>query len=434
VVTNTIEEDQRRDRIKFMPASESEHPNVDVRMRGFARRTTVEDALAWIDSKLRDCGELDVEDVPLVRAAGRVLARDVVSPVNVPAFVRAMMDGLAVVAEDTLGATNYNPLPLKISGLCLPSQPFQEKVTSGDAVQIMTGAPLPDGADAVLPIEYVRLDGQRALAMGEVSPGKHVGQLGEDVRAGDIVERQGRVLRPQDIGMLSSLGFSSVPVIRQPRARILITGNELLPAGTPPEDFRITDANGPMLTTLVARDGGEPITGPIVPDDRNAILAALRDDADVVLVSGGSSVGQEDYVPMLLAEHGELAIHGIAMRPSSPTGLGRLDGRLVFLLPGNPVSCFCSYDFFAGRAIRALGGRSTDWPYRRITVRLSRKLVSVVGRVDYARVHVRDGFAEPLAVSGASVLSSVTRADGFVIVPADSEGFPAGAEVEAFLY
>ena len=139
-------------------------------------------------------------------------------------------------------------------------------------------------------------------------------------------------------------------------------------------------------------------------------------------------------MPTLLAGHGELAIHGIAMRPSSPTGMGRLDGKLVVLLPGNPVSCLCAYDFFAGRAIRALGGRPREWPYRRVMARLSRKLVSVVGRVDYARVHIDGSSAEPLAISGASILSSVTRADGFVVVPMDSEGFPEGAEVEVFLY
>jgi molybdopterin molybdotransferase len=261
-----------------------------------------------------------------------------------------------------------------------------------------------------------------------------VGQIGEDVRAGNVVVRAGRVLRPQDIGILSSLGLGSVPVIRRPRVRIVITGNELLPMGTPPSGFQIADANGPMLAALVERDGGAPIVGPIVPDDRDTILAALRDEADVTLVSGGSSVGQEDHVPTLLAEHGELAIHGIAMRPSSPTGMGRLDGRLVFLLPGNPVSCLCAYDFFAGRAIRALGGRSRDWPYRRLRARLSRKLVSEVGRVDYARVQVEETRAEPVAIGGASVLSSVTRADGFVIVPMDSEGFAAESEVDVLLY
>jgi molybdopterin molybdotransferase len=261
-----------------------------------------------------------------------------------------------------------------------------------------------------------------------------VGQLGEDVRKGDVAQRAGRVLRPQDVGMLSSLGFSQTTVIRRPRVRILITGNELLPMGTPPDGFRVTDSNGPMLVALVARDGGEPITGSIIPDDRDAILAAMRELADVILVSGATSVGQEDHAPTLLAQYGELAIHGVAMRPSSPTGMGRLDGRLVFLLPGNPVSCLCAYDFFAGRAIRGFGGRSRDWPYRRMTARLSRKLVSVVGRVDYARVTINGAFADPVSISGASVLSSVTRADGFVIVPMDSEGFPEGAEAEVILY
>lgn len=417
-----------------MTASESEHPNADVRMRGFTQRSTVDEALAWVDSTTSTFGDFDVEDVSLLSVVGRVLARDAVSRVEVPGFARAMMDGFALVAEETQGATSYNPLPLKILGTCLPSRAFEGRVAPGGAVRIMTGAPLPDGADAVLPIENVRIDGERVLVFGDVSPGKHVGQRGEDVRVGDVVANAGRVLRPQDIGMLSSLGFSQAPVIRRPRVRILITGNELLPMGTLPEGFRITDANGPMLAALVTRDGGEPITGPIVPDDREAILAALRDDADVVLVSGGSSVGQEDHVPTLLSQHGELAIHGIAMRPSSPTGFGKLDGRLVFLLPGNPVSCLCAYDFFAGRAIRALGGRCREWPYWRITARLSRKLVSTVGRVDYARVHFDGSSAQPLAISGASVLSSVTRADGFVVVPMDSEGYPEGAEVDVFLY
>jgi molybdopterin molybdotransferase len=421
-------------------------------MRGFAQRSTVDDAIRWIDSVLPSFDALPFENISLLDAAGRTLAREVTSAVNVPNFARAMMDGFAVIADDTLGATAYNPLPLNILGTCLPSQAFPQPVTSGTAVRIMTGAPMPQGADAVLPIENVKIEGDRALALGEVTPGKHVGQRGEDVRTGDVVARAGHVLRPQDIGLLSSLGHAEVPAIRRPLVQILITGNELLPMGTPPTDYKITDANGPMLAALVARDDGQSLTGPIIPDNREALVKALLDHPhvlptadsrqptanpltpDILLVSGASSVGQEDHVPTLLAEYGELAIHGIAMRPSSPTGMGRLDGRLVFLLPGNPVSCLCAYDFFAGRAIRALAGRSRDWPYRRVTARLTRKLVSTVGRVDYARVQVRGDTAEPVAVSGASVLSSVTRANGFVIVPMDSEGFAEGSQVDIYLY
>jgi molybdopterin molybdotransferase len=189
-----------------------------------------------------------------------------------------------------------------------------------------------------------------------------------------------------------------------------------------------------MLAALVERDGGLVSFPGVVPDDREAIRTALHADADVVIVSGGASVGIEDFAPMLLAEEGELAIHGIAMRPSSPTGMGRLGHRLVFLLPGNPVSSLCAYDFFAGRAIRALGGRRKEWPYRSLRAPLARKISSPIGRLDYARVTLSDAGVEPLSVGGASLLSSTTRADGFVIVGDDSEGFAAGTDVDVWLY
>ncbi|MCH7990010.1 MAG: molybdopterin molybdenumtransferase MoeA, partial [Planctomycetes bacterium] len=172
-----------------------------------------------------------------------------------------------------------------------------------------------------------------------------------------------------------------------------------------------------------------------IQDDRETIRIALKQPgADVILVSGGSSVGQEDHAPSILAEEGELAIHGVAMRPSSPAGMGRIGDAIVFLLPGNPVSCLCAYDFFAGRAIRLLGGRSSDWPYVTRSAVLSRKIVSAIGRVDYCRVAFAGDQVEPLALSGASILSSTTRADGFVIIPAELEGYAPGSTVDVLLY
>jgi molybdopterin molybdotransferase len=290
-----------------------------------------------------------------------------------------------------------------------------------------------------LPAEWVEAEtnespSYRISALAAVSPGKNLGRRGEDIARGATLLEPGRVLRPQDLGVLSSIGQGEVSVIRRPRVRLAVTGNELLPSGEHPRAFHIADANGPMLAALIERDGGLVDFPGLLRDDRNAILEALRADADIVIVSGGSSVGIEDLAPMLVAQHGELAVHGIAMRPSSPTGLGRLDHRLVFLLPGNPVSSLCAYDFFAGRAIRALGGRSSAWPYRAMHAKLNRKISSPIGRLDYARVRIVDGTVEPLAIGGASLLSSTTRADGFVIVGDDSEGFAAGADVEVWLY
>ena len=401
-------------------------------MRGFARRHTVEAALGLLDAQLHP---LDAELVSVGAAGGRVLADAIASDVDVPGFDRATMDGYAVVAESTEGAAAYNPLPLIVLGDSMPGRPFAGAVGIGQAVRIMTGAPLPAGCDAVLPAEWIdTATGARVGAIAAVSPGKHVGRRGEDVTRGTTILQRGRALRPQDLGMLSAIGVGQVRVFRKPRVRLVVTGNELLPAGSSPHGHCIADANGPMLSALAERDGAVVDFPALVPDEHDAILRALHADADVIIVSGGSSVGVEDLAPSLLATHGELMVHGIAMRPSSPTGFGRLEHRLVFLLPGNPVSCLCGYDFFAGRAIRALGGRPKAWPYRRVVAPLARKISSPIGRLDYARVQMIDDRVEPLAIGGASMLSSTTRADGFVLVPADSEGFAAGTAVEVWLY
>jgi molybdopterin molybdotransferase len=403
-------------------------------MQGFARRHTVQAALAWLDAQLH---RLDAEDVTLRAAAGRVLAAPIVSGIDIPGFDRATMDGYAVVADCTEGATAYHRITLKVVGDALPGSPFENPVARGEAVRIMTGAPLPTGADAVLPAEWSEVDigaANHVVAVSAVSPGKNVGRRGEDIVTGTTVLEAGRVLRPQDLGVMSSLGLDHAHVVQRPRVRLVITGNELLPAGSRPHGFHITDANGPMLGALAERDGAMVDFPGLVRDDAGAILAGLEASADVVIVSGGSSVGIEDLAPTLVAAHGELAVHGIAMRPSSPTGMGTLAQRLIFLLPGNPVSALCAYDFFAGRAIRALGGRAKEWPYRSIRATLARKIASPIGRLDYARVRLEDGRVEPLSVAGASVLSSTTRADGFVIVGDDSEGFAAGTEVDVWLY
>jgi molybdopterin molybdotransferase len=408
-------------------------PPVDVRMKGFRRRDTVAAALAWLDGQLQ---RLPAERVPLAGAAGRVLAASIVSAVDVPGFDRATMDGYAVVASSTEGAGPYTRLPLRVVGDSMPGRPFEGAVSAGEAVRVMTGAPMPRGADAVLPAEFVETEpaSTTIAALDAVSPGKNVGRTGEDIVHGTPLLEPGRRLRPQDVGVISSVGISQVDVVRRPRVRLVITGSELLPAGTPPHGCHIADANGPMLAALAARDGGLVDVGGLVRDDADAIAEALLADVDVVIVSGGSSVGVEDLAPGLVAQHGELAVHGIAMRPSSPTGLGRIGHRLVFLLPGNPVSSLCAYDFFAGRAIRVLGGRHASWPYRPVRGRLTRKISSPIGRLDYARVTVSDGAVEPLAIAGASLLSSTSRADGFVLVGDDSEGFAAGTDVDVWLY
>ena len=406
----------------------------DPRMRGFRARWPVEDVTALIDARV---GLLGVEPIPSGDAAGRVLASAIIAATDVPSFDRSAMDGYAVRGAETYGADVYAPALFRIVGRSCPGQGFDGELLAGEAAEIATGAPIPRGADTVVPVEATRRVGDEVAVTEPFPVGRHVGRRGEDVAIGSLVHAAGRVLRPQDLGVLSGLGEAVVEVVRRPRVTILVTGDELLPAGQTAHGSRFADMNSPMLAALVARDGGLPrVVGPL-RDDLDLLREALAREAaasDAVLISGGSSTGPEDHAPGLVAELGVLPVHGVALRPASPAGLGWIGGVAVVLLPGNPVSCLCAYDLFAGRVVRRLGGRPVEWPYRAVERPLARKLVSALGRVDYARARLVGDRVEPLSISGASILSSTTRADGFILVPAGLEGYPEGAPVTVWLY
>lgn len=408
----------------------------DPRMRGFRRRWAVEDVIGMIDERVSCLG--GSEAVAIAGGAGRVLAGVVVVGAAVPGFDRAAMDGYAVRGEETYGADGGAPAGFRVVGESRPGRGFAGRVGEGEAVRVATGAPMPEGADTVVMVEVTRRGGDWVEVVEGVPVGKHVGRRGEDFAEGVEALGAGRVLRPQDLGVLSALGVAEVEVRRSPVVAVVVTGDELLAAGSVAEGVRIADANSVMVAALVVRDGGEArVVGPLA-DDREGLRRAIAEAAgwaDVVMVSGGSSTGPEDHAPGLVAELGELVAHGVALRPASPTGLGFVEGVPVLLMPGNPVSCLCAYDFFGGRIVRRLGGRPGEWSYRRERMVLGRKLVSELGRVDYARVRIDGiGRAVPVATGGASLLSSVSGADGFVVVPAGREGYAEGEEVEVFHY
>ena len=415
-----------------MTQSENSSGKDDVRMRGFRSRTPVEEALQWVDDNV---APLEPEVVGLSDAHCRVLAAAITSPINVPAFDRSAMDGFALNSAETVGAGDYNPLSFRVVGVSMPGQPFEGDVRTGEAVRIMTGAPIPNGVDAVVPAEYTTPRDDSVEITTAVALLKHIGRTAEDVTEGTVVLDADHRLRPQDVGLIASLGLAEVSVVRRPRVRIVVTGNELADPGEERSPFQIYEANSHVVAGLVPRDGGILFERIRCQDNRESIRSAvINSGADVVLISGGSSVGTEDYAPNIIREAGELPIHGVAMRPSSPAGIGRIGSTLIFLLPGNPVSCLCAYDFFAGRAIRRLSGLSPDWPHRSSMGSLRSKIVSQVGRVDYCRVRIYAGEIEPVALSGASILSSTTRANGFVVVPSALEGYASGTEVEVLLY
>ncbi|MCZ2342834.1 MAG: molybdopterin molybdotransferase MoeA [Bacteroidales bacterium] len=400
-------------------------PFRDVRMTGFGPRIPVADVLTLLHQRVQP---LPTESVTLDQMSNRILAERVLAPVNVPAFAKSAMDGFAVHSADCPGTVH-------IIGESLPAQPFPRRIAPGEAVRIMTGAPIPAGAEGVVPVEQTERSGDQLTVRVPIPIGKHIIRVGEDVTQGTALFSPGWRLRPQDVGILAAIGVGTTTVIRRPRVAVLVTGNELLPPGEKPEGFHIVDSNSVMLAALITRDGGRPATIQRIPDQPETIRTALAQaEADLILVSGGTSVGTEDHAPRVLAELGELAVHGIAMRPAAPTGIGFLpDGRIVMLLPGNPVSCLCAYDLFAGRVIRRLGGQSWEWPFRSQVVPLASDVRSVVGRVDYLRVKVESGQAAVTA-GGPSSLSSAVSADGFVLVDAHQELLPAGEMVTVYLY
>jgi len=259
-------------------------PAVDVRMRGFTARTLVETAVRWIDEHVHT---LDAEVVPLGELHGRVLAGEARSTMNVPPFDRSAMDGYALRGAETVGASEYNPLALPVRGEALPGRPHPGRVEAGTAVRIMTGAPMPDGADAVVPAEFATERDGTVEITAPLAPGKNVGRCAEDVSVGSVLLAAGRRLRAQDVGLLASVGIDRAEVVRRPRVRIIVTGDELASPGEPKGLHQIYDANSSMLQGLLLRDGGALESLCKIRDDRAAIREAMRaPEADVLLISG----------------------------------------------------------------------------------------------------------------------------------------------------
>jgi molybdopterin molybdotransferase len=398
-------------------------------------KTDLESALKLLRSCIEPLGE---ESVRVEQALGRTLARDIISADEVPAFDKSAMDGYALRAAETFGASPSDPISFRVIGEVFPGEVGDIHVGPHEAVRIMTGSAFPAGADAVLMAEQTTDRGDEVLVHGSVVPGRNVARAGEDIHKDDRVLERGRVLRPQDLGLLASIRLSELPVTRRPVVGILCTGNELVEpdsaeAGLP---GRVVNSNRYTLEGLVRQAGGQPNVLGIQRDDRELLRSTLEEfDGDILLTTGATSVGKEDYLPGLLAELGELLVHGVNIRPASPLGFGRLGKALAVLLPGNPVAAIVGFDVFVRPALqRQLGQRERRWN-RRTSGKLRRKLASALNRTDFVRVQLMgEGEVEPFRSGGAGILTSVTRADGFVIVPRDEEGFEAGTEVEVYLF
>jgi molybdopterin molybdotransferase len=381
-----------------------------------------------------------VEEVPLAEAQGRVPAAPVLAPHDLPGFARSTVDGFAVRAADTYGASEGLPSPLDVTGAVAMGAAPDVSVAPGRAVAMPTGGVLPEGADAVVMVEHT----QEAMpgtieVMRPVAPGEGTVRADEDAPAGAELLPAGRPLRAQDLGLLASAGVTSVAVHARPRVAIVSTGDEVVdPSTARLEVGQVRDACAVALAALVRSAGGEPDLRGIVPDDREALAAVLGDavgSSDVVVVSAGSSVGARDETAAVVAGLGEPGIwtHGIALRPGKPTLLADCGGVPVVGLPGNPRSALVVFRLVGMPVVRLVGGMTDPPPEPSVRARLERDVPSAAGRLDVVQVAVRDGVAVPLF--GASALLTVlTRADGYVVVPDEATGLRAGTEVDVTLY
>jgi molybdopterin molybdotransferase len=397
---------------------------------------TVSEALTGFRPKRRTA----VESVGLDEALGRVPTEPLSAPHALPGFARATVDGFAVRAADTYGASEGLPSYLDLAGEVRMGEPPAIEVRPGSAVAIATGAPLPPGADAVVKVEHTQAATAELLeVLRPATPGEGMVRADEDAAGGAELVRAGRPLRPQDLGMLAAAGLTELSVYARPRVTIVSTGDELVPPDTPDlPTGRVRDATAPALAALVREAGGDPHFAGIVPDDREALATTLRaalPSSDVVIVSAGSSVGARDETAAAIASLGEPGIwcHGLALRPGKPTLLADCGGVPVIGLPGNPRSALVVFRLVGMPIVRQVGGCTEPPAEPTMRARLERDLPSAAGRLDVVQVRVADGEAIPLFGS-SSLLSILTAADGYVVVPEAATGLAAGSEVEVMLY
>jgi len=374
------------------------------------------------------------ETLPLSALAGRVLATPVEAAADVPGFARSAMDGYAVIAADVAAATADAPVSLQLVETVFTGSVPTRSVSRGGCTAIATGAPIPEGADAVVIVERTRREGDRVLVAERVDPGANITPRGSDLRAGQPVLAAGTLLTPSRTAVIAAAGLDRATVFARPRVAIIVTGDEVAAPGRALKPGQVHDVNSISLAATVREHGGEPITCGVVKDEPAAIRAALDAalDGDLVLVTGGSSVGERDYILELLAERGDVRFAGIRLKPGKPTIFAVIDGRPVFGMPGNPTSCLSNAYLLVGPMLRRIARLPVMTP-RTVAARLARRVTSPRGRHQVYTVRVENGVAHP-AFKSSGDITSIANADGYFEIGEETEVVEEGTEVEVSLF
>ncbi len=409
-------------------------------MKGFFRVQTPDE----LYKKLGRFRPLSSEKTPMEASLHRVLAEDIISPVNLPEFPRSIVDGFALKAKDTYGSSEKNAGLVRVVGEIRMGQLSDVEVRDGEAVKVATGGMVPKGADAVEMVEYTeRVDDQTIHVFKTLSPLENVIQKGEDIQAGERLLQRGRRIRPQDMGLLAGIGRREVPVFLRPRVGIISSGDEIIPIEEPAHPGQIRDINRYTISSMAAETGAIPIFLGIVQDRFDAIKEKLEqgfEESDMVVITGGSSVGTLDLTIDVLQSFAgsELIAHGVSVRPGKPTLIADIDGKPFVGLPGHPVSAMVVFHLFGRPILNILSGLSQEEALRqrKTRARATRNIPSVAGREDYVRVSLQEKegtlWAHPLfGKSGA--IAHLVQADGLLKIGIHEEGLDEGEEAEVVL-
>ena len=403
------------------------------RLKGFQKLTLIDEALQkWLNILQIKPRETTV---PLSEALHRVLAAGLTAKEDLPRFDKSAVDGYALKAEGTTGASQFKPVPFQITEA--------EEVGAKQARQIWTGNPLPKGANAVVMIEHTRKSDGRLEVSVQLAAGGNVSKKGEDVKQGENILEAGTRLNPYHLALLAAMGNNSVKVAEKPRVAILATGNELAEAGSKPVGSKIFDSNRVMLAAMCRELGAEPVDLGIAKDDLAEIGEKLKMgllSCDAVITTGGTSVGGLDLVPDAVNSSGKpgVVVHGVALRPAMPTAVAAVDGKPVLILSGNPVAAVIGFEVFARPLICKMLGMKQTEPRPTLNAVMTRKVAAALGRRTFVRVRVtrRNGefLSEPVSARGSGAISTMTRGNGFVIVPENREGVTEGEVVTVRLF
>jgi len=372
-----------------------------------------------------------IEQVGLEKALGRFLGEDVIAQEDVPAFDRSTVDGFAVRSADLRGCSDSIPAILEKTGESIMGQAYEIPLTPGNCVYVPTGGAIPPNSDAMVMLEYTEdLGGDQFAFYKPVAPGANLILRGEDLQQGEAILKSSKKLGVADIGTLAALGRTEMPVFSRPVVGIISTGDELVPPGESLKPGQIRDVNSDMLKAAVEKFNGIAISKGVVDDNYDDLRDACNElipEVDVLLVSGGTSVGEKDNMPRIVAELGEMLIHGLAVKPGKPTIIGEIESKAVFGLPGNPVAAFFIFDYLVKPLLLALQGGKAE--IGQVEARLTRAVSSNHGREEFILVRLEGNEAEPVP-SKSGLISTVSRANAYFIIPRDQEGLPKGALVQ----